>query len=238
MPSSTCARERQRLGGLVLLKRRRAAAAAADWRWRNCFPANGQLGVVSELAAEAAQMTDADAIERSLVEPEAFVAIFERHFTLVHRFVRSRGGDAEEVAAETFATAFRRRGDYDLGRADARAWLLGIAVNLMREARRTDRRRRAAYARVPREAPHEETTEVVRRLDAHVALSQIRGLLANLEPLERDLLLLHACVELTYAEIAEALGIPIGTVRSRIHRLRAKVQAATPETLSTRRGER
>ena len=193
---------------------------------------------MGELAVGARSVTDAEAIGRSLAEPEAFVAVFERHFALVHRFVRARGGDAEEVAAETFATAFRRRADYDLARTDARAWLLGIAVNLMREARRSDRRRRAAYARVPREAPAEDTTEVVRRLDAHVALSQMRGLLANLEPLERDLLLLHACVELTYAEIATALGIPIGTVRSRIHRLRTKLQTAAPETFSTRRGER
>src|SRR5919198_5194940 len=149
-----------------------AAASLVDWRFLELHRGDrSSTRVMGELAVEARSVTDAEAIGRSLAEPEAFVAVFERHFALVHRFVRARGGDAEEVAAETFATAFRRRADYDLARTDARAWLLGIAVNLMREARRSDRRRRAAYARVPREAPAEDTTEVVRRLDAHVALS-------------------------------------------------------------------
>lgn len=198
----------------------------------------GQLGVMGELAVEARLITDDEAMEHSLAEPEAFVAIFERHFGLVHRFARVRGGDPEEIAAETFAVAFRRRGDYERGRGDARGWLLGIALNLMREARRSERRRQAAYARVPREESPEELGDVVRRLDAHVALSEMRALLVALEPLERDLLLLYACAELSYAEIADVLRIPVGTVRSRIHRLRAKLQAAPPETLPLRRGER
>jgi DNA-directed RNA polymerase specialized sigma24 family protein len=80
----------------------------------------GQGGVVA--AADLRRLTDAEAIERSLSDPEAFGVVFERHVALLHRFARVRLGDGEaaDLVAGTFEVAFRRRGDYDLTRADAR----------------------------------------------------------------------------------------------------------------------
>jgi DNA-directed RNA polymerase specialized sigma24 family protein len=79
-----------------------------------------------------------------------FGAIFERHFVPIHRYLNRRVGLdlAEDLASETFVVAFRRRAGYDWGREDARPWLFGIATNLMRRYRRTERRKLAAYARI------------------------------------------------------------------------------------------
>lgn len=83
-------------------------------------------------------MSDADLIESSLVDVGAFAAIFDRHFRAIFRFLRGRVGEhlAEDLASETFVVAFKCRQSYDLSRQDARPWLFGIAVNLLREHRR------------------------------------------------------------------------------------------------------
>jgi RNA polymerase sigma-70 factor (ECF subfamily) len=79
-----------------------------------------------------------------------FGAIFERHFVPIHRYLNRRVGLdlAEDLASETFVVAFHRRAGYDWGREGARPWLFGIATNLMRRYRRTERRRLAAYTRI------------------------------------------------------------------------------------------
>ena len=78
---------------------------------------------------------DAVSIARSVDEPAVFAELFERHFSVVYRFLSIRAGEqsASDLAAETFVIAFRRRADYDVTRPDARPWLLGIAANLVRE---------------------------------------------------------------------------------------------------------
>jgi RNA polymerase sigma-70 factor (ECF subfamily) len=168
---------------------------------------------------------DAVTIARSLDEPEVFAELFERHLSLVYRFLSIRVGEqaAGDLAAETFTVAFRRRGDYDLARPDARPWLLGIATNLGRKQRRLERRREQALLRLARERA-ESQQDPASRLDTPPELEILRATLEELPPEERDLLLLFGCVGLSYAEIAEALSLPLGTVRSRIHRLRHKVR--------------
>jgi RNA polymerase sigma-70 factor (ECF subfamily) len=166
---------------------------------------------------------DALVIARSLDEPEVFADLFERHFSLVYRFLRLRvaRNSAGDLAAETFAVAFRRRADYDVRRIDARPWLLGIAANVARAEARDERHRRQTLLRLARE-------QVEPRDDGQPALGatsqRLSAAVQVLAPEERDLLLLFGCVGLTYAEIAEALSLPIGTVRSRISRLRRKVR--------------
>jgi RNA polymerase sigma factor (sigma-70 family) len=179
--------------------------------------------VVDSVGAEAA---DAVAIARSVEEPAAFAEVFERHFSLVFRFLSLRAGEqsAADLASETFVIAFRRRGDYDLRRPDARPWLLGIAANLARRQHRGERRRRETLLRLGRERPLESQDDALAGLDAGANRESIRAAVAGLAPDERDLLLLFACVGLSYEEIAEALSLPIGTVRSRIHRLRHKLR--------------
>jgi RNA polymerase sigma factor (sigma-70 family) len=164
------------------------------------------------------QGSDSSMIRRSLADPRAFGAIFERHFDVLYGFARRRvGADlAEEIATETFTRAFDRRRTFDLRRNDARPWLLGIAANLLKRHWRTERRRLEAYARSADRVsspPH-----VLVRTDVVAALD---GLSRD----ERETLFLFAVADLTYEEIAEALAIPIGTVRSRLARARGRVRA-------------
>jgi RNA polymerase sigma factor (sigma-70 family) len=172
------------------------------------------------------EQTDAAVIARSVDEPAAFAAVFERHFSLIYHFLSLRAGEqrASDLAAETFAVAFRRRAHYDLGRPDARPWLLGIAANLARHQRRGERRQQETLLRLSLERPSEAQGNTPGRLDSGIEAEGLRAALLELAPEERDLLLLFACVGLSYSEIAEALSLPLGTVRSRIHRLRHKLR--------------
>ncbi len=159
--------------------------------------------------------TDAAAIRRSLAEPEAFTVVFDRHFEVVHGYVQRRVGRdlADEVAAETFTRAFDRRRRYDLGHADARPWLLGIAANVLRRHWRTERRRIAAYDRAA------DNGSAVAHAPSGIA-AELASALGDLSHRDREALLLFTWADLSYEEIAVALGVPVGTVRSRIARAR------------------
>ena len=162
--------------------------------------------------------SDGRVIRRSLADPHAFGAIFERHFDALHAYARRRvGADlAEEIATETFVRAFNARKTFDVLRPDARPWLLGIATNLLRHHWRSERRRLEAYARVGGHvelpADDDSRVEVVAALD-------------SLSRDERETLFLFAVADLSYEEIADALRIPIGTVRSRLARARGRIRA-------------
>ena len=100
-------------------------------------------------ARQAPDRSDATAIARSLDSPGAFAGVFERHHAAIHRYLARRlGADmADELAAETFAVAFAKRGRYDLAVADARPWLFGIATKLAHHHWRREERELRAYAR-------------------------------------------------------------------------------------------
>lgn len=179
-----------------------------------------------------AAASDADVIATSLDRPAAFEAIFDRHFGVIHRFLRARVGaeSAEELAGETFTCAFDARGRYDTDYADARPWLYAIATNLVRSQRRSEARRLRAYSRLDhREAVASHAEAADRRLDAEVRGPAIGRALRSLRADDRDALLLVVWGDLTYEETARALEVPIGTVRSRLHRARAEVRAALNE---------
>jgi RNA polymerase sigma factor (sigma-70 family) len=161
-------------------------------------------------------VTDAEAIARSLRRPAAFEAVFERHFAVLFRYLRRRvGADAaEDLVAETFTRAFAARASFDASYADARPWLFGIATNVLRAYLRS-RTGMAPAAREP-----DEASDVEARLDAAAAVGALRAL----PPEQREVLLLVAVAESTYEETAQALGIQVGTVRSRMSRARARLQ--------------
>lgn len=171
--------------------------------------------------------TDATAIRRSLREPRAFTIVFERHFDAVHGYAARRVGPdlADEIVAETFARAFDRRRTFDLGRPDARPWLLGIATNLLHRHWRSERRRLDALARAERPPAGDGVSD----LGADLAAA-----LANLAERDRDALVLLAFGDLSYEEIAAALHIPVGTVRSRLARARRvlRERLEVPSTVS------
>ncbi|MGW5259586.1 RNA polymerase sigma factor [Microbispora sp. NPDC004025] len=178
---------------------------------------------------EGDEPSDAGLIEASLTAPERFAGVFDRHADEIHAYAGRRLGPehADDVTAETFLVAFRKRHRYDTSRPDARPWLYGIAGNLISGHRRSEVRRLRALARAPRDAGergfHEEERGA-ERASAAALRPALAAALARLSAAERDLLLLVAWADLSYEEAAEALKIPIGTVRSRLHRVRAKLR--------------
>jgi RNA polymerase sigma factor (sigma-70 family) len=171
--------------------------------------------------------SDAQVIAESLDDPTAFALVFDRHFDAVHRYLARRVGVdlADDLADETFTTAFDLRRRYDPGHPDARPWLLGIATNLVRHHRRSEARRLRAYARLDRPTASQGGLEGVEaRLDAARMGPLIAEALTHLPDGDRDALLLFAWADLRYEEIAVALRIPVGTVRSRLNRARRRLR--------------
>ena len=169
--------------------------------------------------------SDVECLARSLGEPKAFALIFDRHFAAVHRYLHRRAGRdlADELAAETFALAFERRASCRATRS-ALPWLYGIATNLLHHRWRTERRQLRAYGRssVDRWAEYED--EAAARVDGLALEARLARALSAMRPRERDALLLYALADLSYEEIAFALDVPIGTVRTWLHRARRVAQ--------------
>ncbi len=165
-------------------------------------------------------------IAASLEQPDAFGELFERHALELHRFLSRRIGDlADDLLAELFVTAFERRGSYRAELGDARPWLYGIAANLVRRHHRAEATRYRALARVPLAAVvPDASAHAVASADAAAVRPRLAEALAELKPADRDVLLLLAWAQLDHAEVAEALGIPLGTVRSRLHRARHQLR--------------
>ncbi|GIF43799.1 RNA polymerase sigma factor [Actinoplanes xinjiangensis] len=160
---------------------------------------------------------------------ENFAALFDRHAPHIHRYLARRLGDqaADDLVAETFLTAFRRRGTFRADQRDARPWLYGIATLLIAQHRRDEVRRLRLHQAVPAER---DTSCHADRVAADVTAAALRSVLtsalADLADGDRDVLLLVVQEELTYEQVAAALDIPVGTVRSRLHRARTVLRAA------------
>jgi RNA polymerase sigma-70 factor (ECF subfamily) len=183
--------------------------------------------------------TDRELVERSLDAPAAFEEIFDRHYAAVHRYVARRlsRSCADDVAAQVFCVAFDRRRKFVEQRPDCPVapWLFGIATNLVRRQRRDERRQLRAYARVGVDVGRDAPGDSHDRLDAHRAAPAVARALASLSRDERDVLLLYALADLDYQGIADALQIPIGTVRSRLSRARTRARShldAAPSNLT------
>lgn len=178
-------------------------------------------------AGEEDHSCDAGLIAASWREPERFAGLYDRHAPRIHRYVTRRLGPdtADDIVAETFLIAFQRRRDYDVDRTDAVPWLYGIAANLIAKHRRAETRMHRAFARTGNGPVAESPTD---RVDARVTAAGVQrslaAALAGLSAADREVLLLVAWAELSYHQVAEALGIPVGTVRSRLHRARRTVR--------------
>ncbi|MFF3441544.1 RNA polymerase sigma factor [Streptosporangium sp. NPDC002721] len=175
-----------------------------------------------------AQTRDCDLIDESRTRPEAFAALFDRYAGMLYRYVSRRLGPeiAEDLVGETFLVAFARRDHYDLAYADARPWLFGIATRIVSRHHRTEAARYRALRRSPAgDAVEPPADRVVAEVTARVSRPALARALAGLSSGDRDVLLLVAWSDLSYVEVARALDIPIGTVRSRLNRARRKVRA-------------
>ncbi len=183
--------------------------------------------------------TDAELWERTRAgDAEAFGDLYERHARAVQSYCLWRTADlqgAEDATATVFLEAWRGRRGLELTADSAASLLLGIANNVIRHQWRSQRRHRDALVRLQNVAPPLPTDlegEAVARLDAIQQLRQGGEAIRRLPRREREVLSLLAWSDLSYKEIAAALELPLGTVRSRLARARERLGDAFPETIS------
>ncbi|MDT4993597.1 MAG: hypothetical protein QOH97_3489 [Actinoplanes sp.] len=176
--------------------------------------------------------TDLRALVRA-GDRDAFAQLFDRYASAVYNHGFRLAADwtlADDVVSATFLEAWRLRGRIDPDGGSLRPWLLGIATNITRNLRRGDRRYRAAAfacTRLDQVTPdHAGTTDG--QIDDARRLAAAMTVLAALPRADREVFTLCVWEELDYADAAEALGIPVGTVRSRLSRAREKIRRELP----------
>ena len=167
----------------------------------------------------------------SLERQERVALWFDAHATDLGKYVSRRVGSmvAEDLVAETFLTALARFERYDASRAEPRAWLFGIATNLIRKHQRTEVRRLRNQARCLHQEKndHDPTKRVDEALDAARRYATVLEAVAELTPDERELVLLAGWEELNSNEIARVLSVPASTVRARLRRVRKLLRVGT-----------
>jgi RNA polymerase sigma-70 factor (ECF subfamily) len=170
--------------------------------------------------------SDAEVIRRSLHEPEAFGLVYDRHAPTVLRFLGRRVGAevGEGLLGELFRIAFERRKAFDASRASALPWLYGIGSNLLMKHRRGETRRLRASARMAAASEAADRRASAAALDARLLFPRVADAIEALPDGEREALLLFAWEDLSYQDVAEALELPVGTVRSRLNRARARLR--------------
>ncbi|WP_406494566.1 RNA polymerase sigma factor [Streptomyces sp. NBC_01604] len=175
---------------------------------------------------------------------DAFGDLFDAYARSVYNHAYRLTGEwavAEDVVSLTFLDAWRLRDKLDEEGGSLRPWLLGIATNVTRNTRRAARRHTAAVARLPRdETVRDFADEIAGRLDDAAQLAVVRTALAKLRRAEREVLALCVWSGLDYRAAAEALGVPVGTVRSRLSRARTKLakHLEPPEARGQMKGDR
>lgn len=161
-----------------------------------------------------------------------FGRLFDVYARPLHRYLSRRVGaeNAHDLVSETFLVALNQRHAYDPRRGAVRSWLYGIATNLLRRQVRQEVRSLQAFARTAGHAQGEEghETRVADRLDAATMAARLAGALAALSEGDRDVLMLTSWAGFDSTEVADALDIPVGTVRSRLHRVRKWLRANAP----------
>lgn len=172
-------------------------------------------------------------------ERDAFAELYERYARTVYNHALRLTGDwptAEEVMGETFLTAWQVRQRLEPDGGSLRPWLLGIATNKVHNANRSRRRRLAFLARQP-EPPvvADFAQEAVGRIDDARRLAAVHATLGRLRRPEREVLALCVWEGLDYAQAAQALGVKVGTVRSRLSRARARLARLSEEAAEPRR---
>lgn len=160
---------------------------------------------------------------------QRFSDVFDAYFAEIHRYAARRLGPdaAADVAAQAFLEAFRQRRRYDPHRASVRTWLYGIATKVIGRHQRAELRALRALARLsPDRDPSGHADQVDERVSAQGLRGELARAIAALPRGQRDVLLLVALAGLGHDEVAQALGIPYGTVASRLSRARTTLRKA------------
>jgi RNA polymerase sigma factor (sigma-70 family) len=175
-------------------------------------------------------------------DPEAFGDLYERHARAIQSYCLWRTADlqaAEDATSTVFLEAWRKRQRLALSTDSAAPLLLGIANNVLCHHWRSQRRYRDALDRVRSvgQVPNDLEVEAIARVDAIRQIREGGEAIRQLPRREREVLALLAWSDLSYGEIGEALGLPIGTVRSRLARARARLGDAFPDPTVVARPE-
>ncbi|MFI8075663.1 RNA polymerase sigma factor [Streptomyces sp. NPDC086033] len=176
-------------------------------------------------------------------DPDAFAELYDQCARSVYNHAFRLTADwsvAEDVMAATFMEAWRRRASIEAEGGSLRPWLLGIATNVARSHYRSNRRYRAAAgaaaaAGADEVADHAE--ETAGRVDDRRRIAATLTALGSLKRPEREVLVLCLWEGLEYADAARALGIPVGTVRSRLSRARGRLRKLAEVELARKRRE-
>jgi RNA polymerase sigma-70 factor (ECF subfamily) len=172
---------------------------------------------------------------------EAFSELYDAYARAVYNHAQRLTGDwstAEEVMGDTFLDAWRNRERLEPDGGTLKPWLLGMATNKARNANRGLGRRLAFLARRPAPPPVADfADETAGRLDDARRLAAVRQVYGRLRRGEREVLALCVWSGLDYAQAAEALGVPVGTVRSRLSRARERLRRLTDERLREEQGD-
>jgi RNA polymerase sigma factor (sigma-70 family) len=167
-------------------------------------------------------------LNRAADAAESFEALYRRTFPRVYGYVASLLRDrsaAEEVTAQAFERAYRKRSSFRPGRGSAEGWLFGIARNAaLDELRR--RKRRATLEAEPADA---DAASIAEHAEAVARRETVRAALAELDGRERDLVALKFAGGLSNAEIAAVLGTSESNVGTRLHRTVEKLRKACHE---------
>lgn len=174
--------------------------------------------------------SDEELLAAATTDKVAFLEFYDRHVEQVIAFGVRRLGDSDQVAdlvAEVFLAVLRSAGSYDPRRGTARAWLYGIAANVVAGGRRRAAKEAGAYAQLfgRRLLEPDDYAELDSRLDAASAARRLSEAMARVPRADRVVLELVALDQLTVTEAAAALGIRPGAARSRLARARRRLRA-------------
>ena len=165
-------------------------------------------------------------------DDRAFSELYERHAQAIYNYLFRRLADwseAEDLTAVVFLEAFRRRSEVVVVEGKLLPWLYGIATNVLRNRRRALWRNRHLVAQLARQPSTDVTPDVVARSEAAEQMRSVLGRIAKLPGQQQDVIALCVWSGLSYEEAAAALGVPVGTVRSRLSRARASLDPPLAE---------
>lgn len=163
----------------------------------------------------------------------AFGELFERHADRVYNYCFRRIGSwdaATDSTSMVFLEAWRRRRDVQVSTSSILPWLLVVANNVVRHQRRAQRRHRQALDRLPAAgARTDHADDVAAQVDAERTMRDVRKALAGMPAAEQDVLTLCVWSQVSYKDAAVVLGVPVGTVKSRLSRAKNRLRARSTE---------
>lgn len=167
-------------------------------------------------------------LEATTGTPAAFGVVYDRHRMRILRKARSlvtTAADAEDVVAIVFLEAWRRRDSVRLVDGSLLPWLLVVTSNVTRNVERSGRRHRRLLAKLPPSTTTVDPAEAAgERIDGERTAMLVDSALGRLTTSERRIVDLCLVEELPMATVASVLDLPVGTVKSRLHRARRKLQ--------------